>query len=426
MAKAGAHTRRALRAEVVAVGTELLIGQIVDTNSAWIGERLARSGIDCLQQTKVGDNVQRIALVMRAALDRADAVIVCGGLGPTHDDVTREALAEVLGVPLRRDPEALRLLQAVFAQRGRGMPASNLRQADVPEGASIIPQRLGTAPGLICPAGEKVVFAVPGVPDEMKEMLERVVLPELHRRAGEPAVILSRTLRTWGFGESRLAEMLTPRLEALEATGPGVPTIAFLASGIEGIKVRLTVKAADEGEARRALAAEEEAIRAVLGPAVFGVDGETMEDAVGAMLAAAGLRLAVAESFTAGLIAARIGVVPEAGRWFAGAVVSPDGEGLQRALGIPAQGEGAAGAMALAVRRLLGADVGLSTTSLASPPAPAESGPHDPPVRLIAGLALPGQPAAERQLDLVGGRLRSREIATITALDTLRRTLLAR
>ena len=248
------QTSVAVRAEVVAVGTELLIGQVVDTNSAWIGKRLARSGVDCFQQTKVGDNVGRIVAVLRATLDRSDAVIVCGGLGPTHDDVTREAIAEVMGVPLHRHPEALELLEAVFAQGGRAMPASNLRQADVPEGASIIPQRLGTAPGLVCPVGEKVVFAVPGVPDEMKEMLERTVLPELRRRAGEPAVILSRTLRTWGISESRLTEMLAPRLEAREASGLGVPTIAFLTSGIEGNKVRLTVKAADEECARQALA----------------------------------------------------------------------------------------------------------------------------------------------------------------------------
>ncbi len=174
-----------MRAEVVAVGTELLIGQIVDTNSAWIGEQLALAGIDSTHQVKVGDNVGRIVGVLRAALERADAVVVCGGLGPTHDDVTRDALAEVMGVPLRRDPEALALLESVFAGRNREMPRNNLRQADVPEGATIIPQRLGTAPGLVCPVGEKVVFAVPGVPFEMKEMVERVVLPELRRRSGE-------------------------------------------------------------------------------------------------------------------------------------------------------------------------------------------------------------------------------------------------
>ena len=414
-----------MRAEVVAVGTELLIGQIVDTNSAWIGEQLALAGIDSTHQVKVGDNVGRIVGVLRAALERADAVVVCGGLGPTHDDVTRDALAEVMGVPLRRDPEALALLESVFAGRNREMPRNNLRQADVPEGATIIPQRLGTAPGLVCPVGEKVVFAVPGVPFEMKEMVERVVLPELRRRSGETSVIRSRTLRTWGFGESRLAEILAPRLEALEAVGAGVPTMAFLASGIEGIKVRLTVKAPDEAAALDALDAEEAQVRALTGPAVFGVDDETMEHAIGELLVAAGLRLAVAESFTGGLIASRVVAVPGASRWFAGGVVAYATEVKHRLLEVPAGdvvSEVAAAAMAEGVRRLLGADVGLATTGVAGP-EPQEG---KPPGTAFAGIALPGEAGTARALELVGGRARVREIGTITALDALRRRLLAR
>ncbi len=414
-----------MRAEVVAVGTELLIGQIVDTNSAWIGEQLALAGIDSTHQVKVGDNVGRIVGVLRAALERADAVVVCGGLGPTHDDVTRDALAEVMGVPLRRDPEALALLESVFAGRNREMPRNNLRQADVPEGATIIPQRLGTAPGLVCPVGEKVVFAVPGVPFEMKEMVERVVLPELRRRSGETSVIRSRTLRTWGFGESRLAEILAPRLEALEAVGAGVPTIAFLASGIEGIKVRLTVKAPDEAAALDALDAEEAQVRALTGPAVFGVDDETMEHAIGELLVGAGLRLAVAESFTGGLIASRVVAVPGASRWFAGGVVAYATEVKHRLLEVPAGdvvSEVAAAAMAEGVRRLLGADVGLATTGVAGP-EPQEG---KPPGTAFAGIALPGEAGTARALELVGGRARVREIGTITALDALRRRLLAR
>jgi nicotinamide-nucleotide amidase len=414
-----------VRVEVVAVGTELLIGQIVDTNSAWIGEQLALAGLDSLRQTKVGDNVGRIAEAVREALGRSDAVIVCGGLGPTHDDVTREALAEVMGVRLRRDPEALRLLENVFASRRRPMPASNLRQADVPEGARIIPQRLGTAPGLICPVADKVVFAVPGVPDEMKEMLERAVLPELRRRAGEAFVIASRTLRTWGYGESHLAELLAPRLEALEAVGVGVPTIAFLASGIEGIKVRLTVKATNEAEANKALAKEEAEIRAILGHAVFGVDEETMEHALGDLLSRAGLCLAVAESFTGGLMASRLVAVPGASHWFAGGLVAYDAKIKHRLLEVPAGpvvSAEAAAAMAEGARRLFQADVALSTTGVAGPD-PQEG---RPPGTAFVGLALPGEAAKARELELLGGRLRIREIATITAFDVLRRRLLER
>ncbi len=243
-----------MRCEVVAVGTELLLGQIVDTNSAYIGERLARAGIDSHFQTKVGDNLGRIVAVLRHALDRSDAVIVCGGLGPTQDDITREAIAEVMGVPLVLRPEIAERIRALFAARGRVMTANNLRQAEVPEGASVIPEMPGTAPGLICPVGDKVIYAVPGVPYEMREMIGGTVIADLRRRAGVPAIIRSRVLRTWGHSESGLAELLAPRIAELDALGD--PTLAFQASGIEGIKVRITVKAPDEVEDQVALDAE--------------------------------------------------------------------------------------------------------------------------------------------------------------------------
>ncbi len=195
-----------MRAEVLAVGTELLLGQIVDTNSSWIGEQLAGSGIDCHFQTKVGDNLERIVLALRTALARSDAVVVCGGLGPTQDDITREAIAAVMNVELVLDESVLDRVRAMFVSRGRQMAANNARQAEVPAGASVIEQRIGTAPGLVCPVGQKVVYAVPGVPYEMHEMMERAVLPDLRLRAGDLAVIASRTLRTWGLAESTLAE----------------------------------------------------------------------------------------------------------------------------------------------------------------------------------------------------------------------------
>ena len=227
-----------MRCEVVAIGTELLLGQIVDTNSAWIGEQLAIAGIDSHFQTKVGDNLGRIVASLRLALERSDAVIACGGLGPTQDDITREAIAEVMGVQLVRDPAIAERIRALFASRGRHMTANNLRQAEVPEGASMIAEMPGTAPGLICPIGDKVIYAVPGVPHEMRTMVSATVLPDLRRRAGVPAVIRSRVLRTWGQTESGLAELLAQRITELDALGTA--TLAFQASGIEGIKVRIT------------------------------------------------------------------------------------------------------------------------------------------------------------------------------------------
>jgi len=326
-----------MRAEVVAVGTELLLGQVVDTNSAFIGEQLALAGIDCNFQTRVGDNIARIAGALRSALERNEAVIICGGLGPTQDDLTREAIALVMDVPLRRDPVVLEVIKRRFVPRGsnRTMPVNNERQADVPDGATVIPQTLGTAPGLICPVREKVMYALPGVPYEMHDMMERAVLPDLRQRSGETAVIRSRTLRTWGYSESGLAERVAGRVEALESGGLGVPTIAFLASGIEGIKVRLTVKAADEATAYEALAAEEAKLRALLGDAVFGADDETMEVAVGRLLRDRGLTLAIAESLTGGLLASRLVAVPGASEWFRGAVVAYDSSVKRSVLGIP-------------------------------------------------------------------------------------------
>ncbi|MGH2929194.1 MAG: CinA family nicotinamide mononucleotide deamidase-related protein, partial [Solirubrobacteraceae bacterium] len=328
-----------MRVEIVAVGTELLLGQIADTNGQWLGEHLAAAGIDSYFHQVVGDNRARIVTALRTALARGDAVIACGGLGPTQDDITRDAIAEVLQVPLVRDEEIARRIEGFFEARGRAMPQSNLRQADVPEGAGVIDQTRGTAPGLMCPVGRKVVYAVPGVPHEMAEMFERAVLPDLRRRmteAGEGrGAIVSRVLRTWGSSESALSEALQGRIDALDAPDlPAVPgrggavTIAFLASGIEGIKVRLTARADDADAAGALLDAEEKEVRAALastlGDVVFGLDEVSMEGAVAALLVERGITLGVAESLTGGLIAARLVDVPGASTWFRGGVVAYD------------------------------------------------------------------------------------------------------
>jgi nicotinamide-nucleotide amidase len=220
-----------VRCDVVAIGTELLLGQIVDTNSSWLGEQLSAAGIDSCLQVKVGDNLGRMVKAIRSTLDDADAVIICGGLGPTHDDITREAIAEIMGVELEFNDEVGMVISEMFASRNRRMPEINMRQAMVPKGASIIEQRRGTAPGLVCPVGDKVIYAVPGVPYELYEMFERGILPDLLKRSGSASVIASRTLRTWGESESGLNERLFDVIDELEKVGS--PTLAFLASGWE-------------------------------------------------------------------------------------------------------------------------------------------------------------------------------------------------
>lgn len=359
-----------MRCDVLAVGTELLLGQIVDTNSSWIGEQLASHGISSHVQVKVGDNVDRIIEQLQRRLDEADAVIMCGGLGPTHDDLTRDAIAAVMGVDLVHDDDVADVIIEMFASRGRRMAENNLRQAQVPRGATIIPQRRGTAPGLICPVGDKVIYAVPGVPHEMHEMMERAILPDLVRRSGRTSVIRSRVLRTWGESESGLNERLDGIIRELDAPGGDKPTLAFLASGWEGIKVRLTAAAASVEAASTVLDDWESRIRHVVGELVFGVDDDTMESVVLDILAARGCTLAVAESVTGGLVTGRLTNVPGASRVLRGGVVSYASDVKFAVLGVtpgPVVNEQAAIEMATGVRSALRADIGLSLTGVAGP-----------------------------------------------------------
>ncbi len=410
-----------MRVEVVAVGTELLLGQIVDTNSAWLGEQLAAAGMDRHFSTAVGDNLHRITVAMRDALARADAVIVCGGLGPTQDDITRDAAAAVMNVSLVRHDDIAARIEDMFRARGREMAANNLLQADVPAGATVIDQTKGTAPGLICPVGHKVMYLVPGVPYEMQDMFERAVLPDLLERSGEQATIRSKVLRTWGLAESTLAEKIAPRFDTHATSEAGV-TIAFLASGIEGIKVRITAKAPTAAEADAAIAAEEGAVRAILGDVVFGADGETMEHSVGEMLVARGLTLGLAESLTGGLVGSRCAAVPGASRWFRGAIVSYASEVKFSLLGVP---EGpivssdAAEAMALGAMKALGSDVGLSVTGVAGP----DEQDGQPVGTVFYGVCINGETAAV-EARLPGDRDRVRQFAAISLMDLLRRRLL--
>ena len=415
-----------MRCDVLAIGTELLLGQIVDTNSSWIGEQLAASGIDSLMQIKVGDNLGRMEAALRGLLAEADAVIICGGLGPTHDDLTREAIAAVMDVPLRIDTAVADVITQLFAARNRYMAPNNLRQALVPEGATVIPQTRGTAPGLICPVRvgdrECVVYAVPGVPHEMKEMVERAILPDLRARSGLASVILSRTLRTWGESESALNERLDPVIDRLEAVGN--PTLAFLASGWEGIKIRLTAKADTVGAAAALLEPADAEIRAIVGDQVFGVDDQTMESVVLQLLRERGWSLGLAESVTGGLVAGRITNVPGASEVFRGSIVSYASEVKFELLGVaegPVVSEAAAAAMAEGARRVLGADVALALTGVAGPTEQDGM----PVGTLCVGVAMPDA-TVTRTLRLPGQREQMRQMSVISALDVLRRELLDR
>ena len=409
-----------MRCDVVAIGTELLLGQIVDTNSSWLGEQLSAAGIDSCLQVKVGDNLNRMVKAIRQTLEDADAVIICGGLGPTHDDITREAIAEIMGVELEFNDEVGMAISEMFASRNRRMPEINMRQAMVPKGANIIEQRRGTAPGLICPVGNKVIYAVPGVPYELYEMFERAILPDLLVRSGSVSVISSRVLRTWGESESGLNERLFGVIEELESDGN--PTLAFLASGWEGIKVRLTAKAATRPEVVSILDEWEQKVRAAIGDIVFGIDDDTMESVVLQMLRDRGLTLGLAESVTGGLVSGRLTNIAGASDVLRGAVVSYASEVKFDVLGVtngPVVSPEAAIEMAVGAQRVLGADVGLSLTGVAGP-AEQEG---QRPGTLCIGVALPNGGTASSVVQLPGVRDQMRQLSVISALDFLRRQL---
>jgi nicotinamide-nucleotide amidase len=411
-----------MRCDVLAIGTELLLGQIVDTNSAWIGEQLAEAGIDTYDHRKIGDNLPRMVRALRELLEEADAVIVCGGIGPTPDDVTREAIAVVMGVELERREELIEEIRAMFGSRAREMTDNNLRQADIPVGAESITNPIGTAPGVRAafdgPDGRpRVVYAVPGVPYEMMRMVTDHVIPDLLARSGEQAVIRSRSLKTWGTSESGLAEMIAHRVDAQSN-----PTIAFLARGIEGLYVRMTAKAPTEAEAQALLDAEDAELRAVLGQLVFGIDDQTMESAVLDACRARGWTLAVAESLTGGLIGARLTNVPGSSEVFRGSIASYATDVKRDVLGVTAEhvvSRECAQEMAEAAQRVLGADVGIGITGVAGP----DKQDDQPPGTVFYAIALPGHETEVVDARLPFDRERIRQFSTITVLNLLRMRL---
>lgn len=409
-----------MRCDVVAVGTELLLGQIIDTNSAWLGEQLALAGIDSCLQIKVGDNLGRMVKAIRQTLADADAIIICGGLGPTHDDITREAIAEVMGAELEFDDEIGMAIAEMFASRNRRMPEINMRQAMVPRGATPITQRRGTAPGLICPVGDKVMYAVPGVPDELYEMYQRAILPDLLARSGEVTAIHSRVLRTWGNSESGLNEQLFSIISELEKVGN--PTLAFLASGWEGIKVRLTAKASTYQEVVELLDLWDAKVRVVIGDIVFATDDDTMESVVLQMLRERGLTLGLAESVTGGLVAGRLTGIAGASDVLRGSIVSYASEVKFDVLGVTpgsVVSEQASIEMAIGAKRALGSDVGLALTGVAGP---AEQDGKQVGT-LCIGLVLADNSTQSVTLQLPAQREQMRQLSVISALNVLRQAL---
>ena len=406
--------------ETLAVGTELLLGQIVNTNATDIASRLADSGLTHIRQTVVGDNAHRMTIAITEAVARADALIITGGIGPTQDDITRESVADVARVPMVFDADYAESMKSAWEPRGREFPESNLRQAYRPQGASEVENPKGSAPGFKIKVGDCWVFALPGVPAEMRWMLDSSVMPFLRSESGDDAgMVVSRILRSWGLAEAEVGERLADLFH--ESTNP---TVAFLASsGV--IKVRLTARARSESQANHLIAPVEAEVRRRLGETIFGVDDETIEQIIHDTLLDKNWTIATAESATAGLVASRLVSVPGTSATFRGSIAAyaPDiktdlldvAPSLMQAKGIVS--EDTALAMANGVRARLQADVGVGVTGSAGP-----EGLEVQPGTMCVAVVTPDHERS-RTFKMPGDRERVRTYTATAALQMVRLAL---
>lgn len=355
--------------EIVSTGTELLLGQIVNTNAPYLARRLNELGFDVLFQSTVGDNRVRMTQVLKTALERADIVITTGGLGPTQGDITKEVAAELLGLKLQLHEPSLEQIKAFFAARKLTMTDNNIRQAMIPEGAVVLANARGTAPGVIVPKAEKTVIHLPGPPFEMEGMFENTVAPYLCERFGRQGIILSRVLRTFGLGESLMEERIKDYIK-----GQSNPTIALLARNFE-IHVRLTAKADSEVEACRLIDGLEGKLRERIGEFIFGHNEDTLEAVVGRLLVEKKLTVSLAESCTGGLVTSRLTDIAGSSAYITGSVVSYSNDVKVATVGVPAAtiaengavSRETAEAMAAGVRKALKTDLGVGVTGIAGP-----------------------------------------------------------
>jgi nicotinamide-nucleotide amidase len=410
-----------MRAEILSIGTELLLGQITDTNAAYLAQQLTTLGIDLYYVSEVGDNLDRLCETLRRDRDRSDLVIMTGGLGPTEDDLSREAIAAVLGETPHVDPTLAADLRAFFAGRGIEMPERNLKQAWVLPSVTPLPNPVGTAPGWWAERDGKIVVAMPGVPHEMMRMWENEVVPRLRPRTG--AVLFTRTLRVAGLGESTVEERLG---DLIHNTNPTVATYAKR----DAVDVRISAKAPTEDEARQLVEDFEARARAVLGKHIFGVDRETPQSIVLDLLLAGSLTLATMESATGGLLASMITDVPGSSNAFLGGFVAYSAE-MKAQWGVPREtletygaiSVETARAMAQAARERLGASVGVGITGVAGPALQ-----EDKPVGTVHIAVVSAGDTADRISDTSqhfrGGRAEIKQRAAITALNLLRLHLL--
>ena len=411
-----------MSAEILCIGTELLLGNITNGNARWIAEQLAALGIPHHRQLVVGDNRERLIAELQAAASRCRVLITTGGLGPTPDDLTTEAIAAAFGAPLVEHPQVWAEIQARLALRGRPCAASNRRQAFLPEGAALLPNPTGTAPGMIwSPRPEFTILTFPGVPSEMRAMWLATAAPWLQAAGLAEGVFASRMLHFWGVGESNLAEQMADLLESAN------PTVAPYAGSGE-VKLRITARAATAEAAAQLLEPVEAEIRARTGALCFGVDDASLASVLLEQLRRHGQTLAVAESCTGGGLGAALAAVPGASDVFLGGVIAYANSVKQGVLGVPAEllaahgavSDPVARAMAEGARRATGADWALAITGVAGP----GGGSAEKPVGLVH-IAVAG-PAGCSSEGVRFGASRGRSwIQTLAAGEALNRLRLA-
>lgn len=413
-------------AEVISVGTELLLGEILNTNAQFLAQELAHLGIPHYYQTVVGDNVLRLQKAVVIACERSRLLIFTGGLGPTPDDLTTETLADFFGVPLVERSDILEDIAQKFARRGRQMTPSNRKQALIPEGAEVLPNPTGTAPGMIWqPRPGITILTFPGVPSEMQTMWQQTAVPFLRSQGWGQEIIYSRTLRFWGIGESALAEKAEAFLK-LEN-----PTVAPYAGRGE-VRLRVSAKATSEAEALKLTDPVAQALRGLGGLDYYGEDEDTLAAAVGKLLKAKQQTLSVAESCTGGGLGQFLTAVSGSSAYFWGGVISYDNQVKVNLLGVQeadlmrqgAVSDTVAQQMAIGVRERLGTTWSLSITGVAGP----DGGTAEKPVGLVyIGLAGPEAHQAESFRYAFGDRGREmvRWLSACNALDLLRRKLLS-
>ncbi|SHI70120.1 competence/damage-inducible protein A [Propionispora hippei] len=408
--------------EIVTTGTELLLGQIFNTNAPYLAEKLNEMGFDVVYQTTVGDNRERMAHVLQTALERADIVITSGGMGPTQGDITKEVTASLFNRAMYVHEPSLERIRTLFTRRQMAMPQSNERQAMIPEGAIVVDNDWGTAPGVILEDGGKTIINLPGPPRELESMFSHAIAPYLAKRYGGQGTIVSRVLHTYGISESALEERISDYI-----TKQTNPTLALLVRPGGEIIVRLTAKAADKPSATALIAKLEEELRQQIGEYIFGVDGVSLGEVVGKALMERKLKISLAESCTGGLVTSRITDVPGSSSYLLGSVVCYDNSIKISQVGVAEATLREYGAvsyqtalqMAGGIRHRFGSDLGVGITGIAGPGGDTS----DKPVGLVY-VAIDGPRGSEHyKFNFSGERTYIKERTAYTVLNLIRKYL---